>query len=400
MTSRFLFVFFIARFVGPTLLGTYGIFTATVGYALYFVGLDFYTYSTREMLKEKKTEWGRFLKSQLILSLLLYAIFIPSIGSLFSFNVLPRELMAWFFVILILEHVNQELGRLLVAISEQLLASLALFLRQGIWAILVVALMAANAETRTLNYVFAAWAISGFFAAILAMYRLKHLGISGWHHTVDWVWIIKGIKICIPLLCATLAIRGLSTLDRYWLQAIGGTEVVGAYVLFLGMASTMMAFLDAGVFAYGYPILIRTYQKEDSICFRKELRKMLRQTFIFSALFSAASLSILPFLLKWIGNSFYIQNHAIYPWLLLATFVNALGMIPHYGLYAQGKDRPIIVSHLVSVVIFAATTWLLSAIMPLLAVPIGLVSAYGYIFIWKSFAFLKLTPKEYNFALA
>ena len=47
MVCKFLLIFFLARILPPEELGTYGLFTATVGYALYFLGLDFYTYSGR-----------------------------------------------------------------------------------------------------------------------------------------------------------------------------------------------------------------------------------------------------------------------------------------------------------------------------------------------------------------
>lgn len=62
--SKFLLIFFLARFLEPAELGLYGLLVATIGYALYLLGLDFYTYSTREILKRERNEWGGLLKNQ------------------------------------------------------------------------------------------------------------------------------------------------------------------------------------------------------------------------------------------------------------------------------------------------------------------------------------------------
>ena len=114
--SRFLFIFFLAKFLDPAMVGYYGIFTATVGYCLYFVGLDFYTYVSREILKTNSAERGRLLKGQAALACALYVILLP-VGILFlGRSGWPGHLVWWFFPILVLEHLNQELSRLLVGL--------------------------------------------------------------------------------------------------------------------------------------------------------------------------------------------------------------------------------------------------------------------------------------------
>ena len=41
LASKFLLIFFLARFLEPAELGLYGLVVATIGYALYLLGLDF-----------------------------------------------------------------------------------------------------------------------------------------------------------------------------------------------------------------------------------------------------------------------------------------------------------------------------------------------------------------------
>lgn len=394
--SRFLFVFALARFVEPAVLGMYGLFTATVGYALYFLGLDFYTYTTREILRVDRQRWAALLKNQAALTGLLYAVFLPLSAALFVTGSLPLALAPWFYVLLLLEHVNQELSRLLTAISEQIMASVVLFLRQGSWAIAIVACMLWTPDARHLNHIFAAWSVASTLAALLALHRLRRMGLAGWRSSpVDWAWIRRGIIICLPLLLATLALRGLFTFDRYLLNHFGGLETVGAYVLFFGIAGTMMAFLEAGVFAYAYPELISAHQGGQTERFRRTLRHLLNHTIIFAVLFTILSLMLLGPLLRWIGKPLYLAHAHIYGWLLLAMTLNALSMVPHYALYAQDMDRPIIHSHLLSLAVFLPAAIGIGAWFPAVAVPVALCLAFLSILVWKAVVLYKRSPAQY-----
>ncbi|QKS82242.1 lipopolysaccharide biosynthesis protein [Pseudomonas bijieensis] len=396
LVSKFLLIFFLARFLEPAELGIYGLLAATVGYSLYFLGFDFYTYSTRELLKRERHEWGGLLKAQGALTLMLYVIFLPLLSLVFIKGLLPMKVIGWFFVLLILEHLTQELGRLLIAISDQLFASLILFFRSGVWAVLITGLMFVEPETRNLDMVFGAWTLGSAAALFLGIYRVKRMELSGWRQGVDWSWIVKGLKVASALLIATLAIRGVFTLDRYWFQDLAGLDVLGAYVLFMGVSMALMSFLDSGVFAFIYPGLISAYQQRDPVGFHQGIRRLLLQTVGLCGAFSVIALVMIGPLLAWLGKPLYSEQQGLFVWILLATVLYALGMIPHYGLYAQGRDRPIIHSHLASLIIFVLATWSFVQIWPHLAVPLGLCTSFFVVLCWKSWSFYRLTPAPYR----
>lgn len=386
--SRFLFVFFLARYMDAEAVGYYGLFTATVGYFLYLVGLDFYTYSTREIIKAPDMARGQMLKGQVSLSALLYLVILPLAAWVVPQAKLPAELLVWFFPILVLEHLNQEICRLLTALSEQVTASLILFLRQGSWALAIVALMALDAELRQLRVVMACWAVAGLAAAWLGIRKLRHLHMGGWQLPVDWAWVRKGVTVSLAFLVATLALRGVQTVDRYWLQSLANIETVGAYVLFLNIASTLMVFLDAGIFAFAYPELIALcHKKQYQLVNRKALR-LLAYVVISATAFSIVSWLLLPYLLQWINKPIYGQSLWLYPWLLLAMVINALSMVPHFALYAKGHDKAIIGSHIGAMLVFAIGVWQISQHRPLLAVPAGLVIFFAFILLSKTIAYL------------
>jgi O-antigen/teichoic acid export membrane protein len=392
---RFLFVFFLAKHLDSSSVGYYGLFTATVSYALYAVGLDFYTYGSREIVNTPASQRGQLLKGQAALAGGLYLLALPVAAFLLSRSNWPGHLVWWFLPILVLEHLNQEVSRLLVVLSEQLAASVILFVRQGSWALASIVVMMFDQEARGLNMVMALWALAGVAAAAIGIWKLKQLKTNGWNLPIDWAWLKKGVAVSTAFLISTLALRGMLTLDRYWLEVLGGIETVGAYVLLMGVASTLIVFLDAAVFSFGYPALIAHNHKGEHSKAHQKVKQLLAQTLAICALFGVVSWLLLPYLLTWIGNPVYFQAAPWYLWLLSAMVLNAIGMVPHFGLYARGQDKPIIHSHIASMLIFAACTWALSRHLGPLAVPLGLNVAFLLILLWKSLAYMTLIRQRH-----
>ncbi|MBK1796010.1 hypothetical protein JHL21_16075 [Devosia sp. WQ 349] len=391
LVTRFVFVFFLARYLDVDLVGYYGLFTAAVGYCLYFVGVDFYVYATREIIQVEGGRRGSMLKGQVALSCLIYLVVIPiALVVLMQFD-WPVGLVWWFVPILVLEHFNQEISRLLVALSEQVFSSFVLFVRQGSWALVAVALMSWGEGGRSLELVMVLWACAGLVAAALGVWKLKRLDIGGWGDAIDWKWVRRGLAVGGAFLAATLALRGMQTVDRYWLEALAGIEIVGVYVLFLGITGAMLTFLDAGIFAFGYPALIAYNHGKQHDLARARVREMLWQTIVVCLGFGIVSWLVLPYLLAWIGNAAYADGMFLYPWLWAAMTINAVGLVPHYGLYGAGHDKPIIQSHLASLPIFALTAFGVGLVSPTLAVPVGLVAAFFGILVWKTVAYLRMS---------
>lgn len=396
LISKFLLIFMLAKLLEPAEVGLYGLLAVTVGYALFFLGFDFYTYTTRELIKREKSEWGGLLKNQCALSAITYLVFIPLSLLLFIFDVLPAYLLGWFIALLILEHISQELNRLLIAISRPLLASWVLFLRSGLWAVLITGVMYWQPDSRQLSSVLLAWILGASLAITLGIGSLWRMGLGGWKQSIDWRWIRQGIKIALPFLMASLALRGIYTLDRYWFEALTSLDVLAAYVLFMGISSALMSFLDAGVFAFIYPALIKQWHQQSASAFKQQLKQMLLQTLLVSAAFVCIAVLTLPFILNWIERPIYQEHSYLFAWLMAATVLMAISMTPHYALYAQGQDRHLIFSHIGALLAFIGSTLIITPVSSVLAVPAALCCSFTVMLVWKILAYYRLTPVEYQ----
>lgn len=357
--SKFLLIFYLAKYLEPSQLGQYGLLAGAIGYALYLLGLEFYTYTTREFVKSPKTEWGKFLKTQAILTFFIYVVCLPPLALIFFYEILPIEYIFWFYALLVFEHLTQEFNRIFVAISRPFLASIILFIRSAIWIFALIPLMIFNEPSRQLSTVFMLWLIGAVTALILSLLTVFKSGLGGWEQKADWQWIKKGLKISLPFLVSSLAIRGLFTLDRFFIESYMGLDVVAAYVLFISIGNAMVSFLDSGIFVFAYPRLIDTFAKNNLVSFAEQLRKLFRQVLVIITVFSLSSYLILSPVLKLLGRDQYAEQSWIFPWIMTALSVFCLGQVPQYALYAQNRDRTIIAGHVLSFIIFLTVTFII-----------------------------------------
>ncbi|MHC8387653.1 lipopolysaccharide biosynthesis protein [Pseudomonas sp. MDT2-39-1] len=361
----------------------YGLLSATIGYALYVVGFEFYNFSTREMIGEDSKHWLGMIRDQLVLYLILYVVFLPFALFVFFKGWLPWTHVFWFLGLALLEHIAQELNRILVAISEQLLASFVLFLRSGAWCLAVVAIMWADPALRNLEFVLGGWVLGCLFACLIAVRKILSFDKTSIASAVNWVWIARGIKVAIPLLIASLAMRGVFTFDRYWVESISNLSVLGSYVLFVGMASAVLSFLDAGVIVFFYPKLVASAKNGNLVAFKKDMKDLTFNIVGVTAFLVAACYGVSGFVLQWLDNSVYTENIFILYWLLLAVTIYSVSMIPHLGLYAFGHDKAISYSQLIGFFVFLGFAYSLGDKLGVVAIPLAMCVAFTLILGWK-----------------
>ena len=89
---KFALLFFMARVMQPEMVGLYSLVTATVSYALFFLGFDLYTYSQREMLSLEMKDWSGILQKQFSFYLYSFIVALPIMLLLFVFEYIPWSL--------------------------------------------------------------------------------------------------------------------------------------------------------------------------------------------------------------------------------------------------------------------------------------------------------------------
>ncbi|MBM7139702.1 MULTISPECIES: hypothetical protein [Acinetobacter] len=381
LLGKFILLFYMAKFLTQEEVGLYGLFVVLVGYSLYAVGFDFYTFSTRELVLKDKTEWGVFIKSQGYLIGIAYFIILPIILYISSYSI-PLKWLYFLGGLIVLEHLNQEIMRLLIIDKKAVLANNLLFIRSGLWCYLIIGSMFFSLVNKNLENIVYTWLAADLIALIWGWIKFKKDIKFVKKQDVQYNWLKTGLKICIPLLFSTLILRAITTVDRLWLEHLEGLGVIAAYSLFFGLTNAMLSFLDTGVFSFIYPHMIK--EKNNTEKFNKLVKKMFLQTIGLTLFISVSLIVIFPYLLNWIGKDIYFTYRNIFYIILTSNILYCIGMVPHYILYAKGDDRKIIISHVVGLIVFFFST--LICIYNNIAIPV----AYGLCFSFLSILIAKL----------
>lgn len=390
LASKFLLIFFLAKYLSVSEVGLYGLLTAFVGYSLYVVGIEFYNFSSREIILAPSEMWLRLIRDQFVLYCLLYVCLMPGALLFFYYGVLPIKYFGWFVILAVLEHIAQEMNRLFVSMSEQLLASLVLFIRSGLWCLVVCVSMIILPVTRTLEFVLYAWVSGCALACLLGFVRLCKLSKVCLKVGIDWSWLKRGVMIALPFLVGTLALRGIFTLDRYFVEALFGIEAVGAYVLFIGMATAVISFLDAGVIVYFYPRLVALAKEERSEDFYCLVRQLAARIILFALMLAGLCYAFSFYVLAWIDKKEYSEFRSVLFWLLAATVLYGVSMVPHLALYAFKKDRHIVFSQSAGLLVFVMSSWVSAREYGIVAVAWSMCIAFCVILGWKYYAYLNM----------
>lgn len=388
--AKFVLLLFLAVFLEPESVGLYGLLAASIGWTIYLVGWDFYTFSTRYIIGSRQSEIKGILQNKAALYFATYGVLSPLLGFAFALDVLPLEYGFWFVVLVILEHLGLEIGRILVALSRPLTASTMLFLRGGLWCLLVVALFALVPESRDLHVVFALWTLgsaSGFVMGVVVLNRIAGKGAA---FSLDWSWIKQGLGVALPLMIASLAIRGIFTVDRFWVEAIGDGSTLGAYVLYVSAASAILSFVDAGIVDFAYPRVVRAAKAGDLTDFYREMRRLGASILAVAPTLSLVCWAGIVFFAERLPNPIYGEHLVMLPYVLVAVLVYSLSTIPHVALYGHNKDLVIVASQVAGLATMIATIVLGQSAMGVMVVPVSLVIGFLVVFAVKLAGFVML----------
>jgi O-antigen/teichoic acid export membrane protein len=343
-------------------------------------------------MARSREQWSFVLQHQILAISLLYLVLLPVQMLFFWLEFLPGSVALWFFALLVVEHLSQELSRLLVAMQRPIAASLVLFVRLGLWIWLAVPLMWMFPEWQQLDTVFLLWFVGGFIAVSLGAVMVWRT-VPNWRWwRIDWGWLRAGYRKGFMFLAATMCFRALFTADRFVMEHFAGAEMLGVYVLYSGMAMAIVTFLDPMVFSFLYPRLVSAWQKGNYDIYRRILKELSMSAVLASLALAGVCAILAPWVLHWTGKAIYLAQLPLLWGLLILAVVHGIGMVPHYALYARGADRAIVFSHVSSLAVFAVIIALTADKWPLYAVPVGLIGAFLWMGGAKLWIYCRMAP--------
>lgn len=379
LAVRFVLVFFLAKYLTPDDVGLYGVLVATIGFVIYALGLDLYTFTSREILTTERQGWRSQVSSHFGLLAVVGLIGIPfSVVIVFATGLSPWSVLPWFLVLAPTEHIGYEIDRILIAMSDQMKASILVLVRQGLLPTVVIPLFLFVPSSRTLVTVLQLWAAFNIVAVIcgLALLIWKTRG-GGQRLAIDFRWALRGARVALPFLLGTLALKAIFTADRQVVATFGSFAEAGVYTFGMSVAAGLTSVLAVSVHQFSYPKLVSAAHGNDKSNFDHRLGSLWKQSLVLVGAAVLGSIALAPLLTSLVGKQIYVEHQWMIPAAMAAIGAYNLSLVPHYALYAMRADKQIASVTFLSLIFFVLGTsiTLLCGLSALLAAVIGVGAA-------------------------
>lgn len=347
LLGRFALTFFIVKELSLELQGEYTLLVTTITLLVMLVGFDFYIYSSRRVTK-KKERLIFILKNQLYTHavIFMFVSFLIVVYFYFFENLISIYFVFLMIVLLFFEHLGQELFRMYLILEKTLFANLLLFIRTGIWAlVLSMYLFLSEVVALNLETILISWLFSAIFSVIVGLVYFPDINLF-FDVKVDKQWIKKGIKVGVVMFISTIGIKIVEYSDRYLIVYFLEKTSLGIYSMFFQLYNLINVVVFTLIISFVYPKIFHAVNDNN----KQKILKLKNEIIIKSSgiiiLYGVFSWFSLPIILKVINkNELYAHQPIFFILLLGGLFLN-ISYSYHYVLIAKEKELSIVKSTL------------------------------------------------------
>ena len=158
-----------------------------------------------------------------------YAFFL-GLYVLFFSTLITVENLTLILIILIFDHLNIEIFRLLLSLKKQYLAYVLNFIKQGLWAIIIAPMFFFSFTEVSLKSTLSIWCFFSAFSFVLFLFfipKIKNFASV----KLDTKFMFKNIRKAKWLIMCLVPYKVIELSDRYLIEIYLGTEALGTYAL-------------------------------------------------------------------------------------------------------------------------------------------------------------------------
>ena len=350
LSSRFLLSVLLARMLSAEEMGQYGLVAASLAFALLAMGLEFYSYTLRELVTATPARRAQIIADQAALATATFVVVVALAIAAGLVGLFPSRLVPWFLLILATEHISLEATRILIITSRPVRAYVGVFLRGGIWVYAIAALMLESPGSRSLETVLIWWALGGAASILFAGYSLRDLPWRELRNKrPDWAWIGSGLRVARPFMLTAGGALTISYVDRFMIDAFVGRGALGIYTFYSTIAIGILS-LGASVSQQFLPKIIAAWSA-GADPYRHAVR-----TFFWSLAGVAVGMlvlaaSLISPLLAMLQLTQYALSIGVFFLMLPGVLLRILADVPSYALYAAKADTSLLICNLGSAIV-------------------------------------------------
>ena len=376
------FTLFLGSIFTESEFGLYSLIISSIYISLILIGFDVYLDCNRKIIQKEETKEQAFILNNQLASYIPFYFLFSIVIFFIPERIIPKEFIFLFFSVSIIEHLNSEIFRLLLALRKTVIANLLFFIRNGLWPLVILVLYYFNFQFN-ISILLSYWLYASILALIIGLIFLRKkykLDLS----LIDKKTIIASYKYAFIFFIGTIAYKIVEFSDRYFIDYYLDKESVGVYSLYSQFGSVLNTIIFTIVISIGYPKLLKAIYSNNLKQIIKERNNMLMEIVIISILTLLGGYLLLDTLLAIIDKPLYFKFNYLFYLVIISNIIFNLSYVYHFIMIGYQKDFKITILTLIG----AAINIILNII---------LIQKYGIIgaIFSKTFAFLFILISKY-----
>ncbi len=387
VASKFTLTIIITAFGNETLLGDYSIVLTTVTIAYLFLGMDFYTFSHREIIQHPSQSRGKMIYDQIAWGLFISVFVIVLFFLIGQFNPEFPFLYHGFYVMLLLpsEFINQEIYRFLILFGKTSLANLMSFIRNGFWVLLLGGILYFDLNDFSLELLIGSWALCSWIAFFIGLYLLGKFQKLSVHllSPINISWLKQGLISALPFFVSTLFLKVLEFANRYILLHFSSKSTVGVFVFYAQFASIINILLNVAVLAVYYPKFLHlANNNKELIKIRNKCRTIITLSYL---LLGPLCYVFQSYYLQYFANDrLELKNNLNIYWLvLLGSYFSSLTVLSDYVLYTKHFDKVLAYVTIITGTLSFLIVFFMTKYLALFGVALGTAISFFVLWLFK-----------------
>lgn len=351
LALRFALSFYIVKFLGLEAAGIYGLTLGVISSAPAILGWGLNYFVSRDIIGTSQESAGVEIRNRLIVT----TITLAAVTALCLVCVLvadyPVRLLFVLVVLIVwMETYACDVHAPLISLEMPVLANVLFFIRSSLWIPFIIAAGVIYPQTRTLEIMYTAWAVSYVLMA-LVFWR----AVSGWpiaaiiRKPIRLDWLTQRLRSSWPIYISDLSNVGFVYIDRYLISFYLGLTLTGVYTFYWSLTNAVQTLLLTAVVQVSLPKLFKAHAQDEMGEWRDVMRMQFLKIAVLSVVFGAGMLFASEILFRVMGMSELGEHRSVFILLLLASITRSCGDLLSVGLTSLRKDRYFVFLNLFSV---------------------------------------------------
>jgi O-antigen/teichoic acid export membrane protein len=375
---KFALTVVLARYAGLEVLGQYGLIAGlTIGIPV-LTRSGIFISLTRELIDESAEKISCDLTHYVVwiigcyLLLMLPAVLIGEIVSPST----PSWLWIAITFVTFAEHLAADIIVILNNLRRQVAANIFGLIQAAITTLPIIFVGLFNPEMLRIESIVFLWLcgliLSLTFTCIYYRSLINfHLSILSRH------WYKPRLKRSFNLFINDLISILCQISDRYIVAILFNIELTGIYIFFIQFSNSIFTLVNSSVIQAFRPQIISNYKRKDFSEAKTLLRKMSKESTVFTIIIGVAIGLLMPILVSILNKPIMLNYIKLYWCLLIALVMRVNYMAVTINIFSLSKDILLIQLNIIGLVVLIGTSFALKSFVGIYAMPIALFLCFA-----------------------